>query len=182
MARHPQSPDALLKLFDTAIDASGEIHVPRTTLSISALARSHVPTGPLRSSSSPSTAMVQEQQRSFVAFMSGQSRLSTSSRTHRKWTALSSLPRSKRTGHRGRTQTNSAESDRRRNGPQNTVAERANVTSNTKAISKRRPARRGVKTPPSWDVDLVSMVHRVGEPFKKVFLRRSSCSHTPVLC
>jgi hypothetical protein len=28
----------------------------------------------------------------------------------------------------------------------------------------------GLKTPPSWDVDLVSMVYRVGEPFKKVFL------------
>jgi len=28
----------------------------------------------------------------------------------------------------------------------------------------------GVKTPPSWDVDLVSMVQRVGEPYKKVFL------------
>lgn len=28
----------------------------------------------------------------------------------------------------------------------------------------------GVKTPPSWDVDLVSMVQRVGEPYKRVFI------------
>ncbi len=28
----------------------------------------------------------------------------------------------------------------------------------------------GVKTPPAWDVDLVSMVQRVGEPYTKVFL------------
>ena len=27
-----------------------------------------------------------------------------------------------------------------------------------------------MKTPPSWDVDLVSMVQRVGEPYTKVFL------------
>lgn len=28
----------------------------------------------------------------------------------------------------------------------------------------------GVKTPPSWDVDLVSMVRRVGEPYQNVFV------------
>ena len=28
----------------------------------------------------------------------------------------------------------------------------------------------GVKTPPSWDIDLVSMVRRVGEPYQNVFV------------
>jgi len=56
-------------------------------------------------------------------------------------------------------------------GPQNTVAETRKRYEQYKGNFKATACSTcGVKTPPSWDVDLVSMVHRVGEPFKKVFL------------
>ncbi len=56
-------------------------------------------------------------------------------------------------------------------GPGNTVAEIRKRYRQYKGNFKATacPAC-GVKTPPSWDVDLVSMVQRVGEPFKKIFL------------
>jgi hypothetical protein len=56
-------------------------------------------------------------------------------------------------------------------GPQNTVAETRKRYEQYKGNFKATACSTcGLKTPPSWDVDLVSMVHQVGEPFKKVFL------------
>jgi hypothetical protein len=56
-------------------------------------------------------------------------------------------------------------------GPENTVAETRKRYEQYKGNFKAKacPAC-GVKTPPSWDIDLVSMVQRVGEPYRKVFL------------
>jgi hypothetical protein len=55
--------------------------------------------------------------------------------------------------------------------PENTVAETRRRYEQYKGNFKATacPAC-GVKTPPSWDVDVVSMVQRVGEPYKKIFL------------
>jgi hypothetical protein len=59
-------------------------------------------------------------------------------------------------------------------GPENSVAETRKRYQQYKGNFKVTacPAC-GVKTPPSSNVDLVSMVQRVGEPYQKV-----SCSHT----
>ncbi len=56
-------------------------------------------------------------------------------------------------------------------GPGNTVVEvrkryeqyKGNFKANACAIC-------GVKTPPSWDIDLASMIQRVGEPYKRLFV------------
>lgn len=56
-------------------------------------------------------------------------------------------------------------------GPENTVAETRKRYEQYKGNFKATACSVcGVKTPPSWDVDLVSMVQRVGEPYTKVFL------------
>ena len=56
-------------------------------------------------------------------------------------------------------------------GPGNTVAEIRKRYEQYKGTFKATACSVcGVKTPPSWDVDLVSMVQRVGEPYKAVFL------------
>ena len=56
-------------------------------------------------------------------------------------------------------------------GPENTVAEirkryeqyRGNFKATACAVC-------GLKTPPSWDIDLASMIQRVGEPYKRLFV------------
>jgi hypothetical protein len=56
-------------------------------------------------------------------------------------------------------------------GPRNTIAEirkryeeyKGNFKATTCAVC-------GVKTPPSWDVDLATMIQRVGEPYKRLFV------------
>lgn len=56
-------------------------------------------------------------------------------------------------------------------GPENTVAEIRKRYEQYKGTFKATACSVcGVKTPPSWDLDLVSMVQKVGEPYKKVFL------------
>jgi len=55
--------------------------------------------------------------------------------------------------------------------PENTVAEVRKRHEQYKGTFKSTACEVcGVKTPPSWDVDLVSMVRRVGEPYQKVFV------------
>jgi hypothetical protein len=56
-------------------------------------------------------------------------------------------------------------------GPGNTVAETRKRYEQYKGNFKATACEVcGVKTPPSWDIDLVSMVRRVGEPYQKVFV------------
>src|SRR6202041_3382795 len=56
-------------------------------------------------------------------------------------------------------------------GPENTVAEIRKRYEQYKGNFKATAcAVCGVKTPPSWDVDFVTMVGRVGEPYTKVLL------------
>jgi hypothetical protein len=56
-------------------------------------------------------------------------------------------------------------------GPNNTVAETRKRFDKYKGTFKATACEVcGVKTPPSWDVDLVSMVRRVGEPYQRVFV------------
>ncbi len=56
-------------------------------------------------------------------------------------------------------------------GPENTVAEVRKRYEQYKGNFKATacPAC-GVKTPPTWDLDLVSMIRRVGEPYQNVFV------------
>jgi hypothetical protein len=55
--------------------------------------------------------------------------------------------------------------------PENTVAEVRKRYEQYKGTFKATACEVcGMKTPPSWDLDLVSMVRRVGEPYQKVFV------------
>jgi hypothetical protein len=55
--------------------------------------------------------------------------------------------------------------------PENTVAEVHKRYEQYKGAFKATACELcGVKTPPSWDLDLVSMVRRVGEPYQQVFV------------
>jgi hypothetical protein len=56
-------------------------------------------------------------------------------------------------------------------GPENAVAEIRKRYEQYKGPFKATScAVCGVKTPPSWDIDLASMIQRVGEPYKRLFV------------